>query len=88
MNRACIQIRTFYGPVPLQIAQDWPVLTAYNDLSAYATIRGGRIPSEPELRMFYDKFEAGYAGGANIGFRNWHPVPSVASLYFSHNKLS
>ncbi|KAG5644779.1 hypothetical protein DXG03_007687 [Asterophora parasitica] len=69
------QVRTLYGPVPFKVAQDWPVLTSYNNLSTYATVNGGRLPTEPELRLFYEKFESGYEGGANIGFRNWHPVP-------------
>jgi hypothetical protein len=61
----------------MKIAQHWPVLTSYNNLSTYATVKGGRIPTEPELRMFNDKFHSGYEGGANVGFRNWHPVPYV-----------
>jgi hypothetical protein len=47
----------------------------YNGLSDYAIVRGGRLPTEAELRLFYDKFESGYEGGRNVGFRNWHPVP-------------
>jgi hypothetical protein len=50
-------------------------MTSYNNLSAYAIVKGGRIPTEPELRLFLNKFESGYEGGANVGFRNWHPVP-------------
>ncbi|KAF8073937.1 DUF323 domain-containing protein [Lyophyllum atratum] len=72
-----IMVRTLYGPVPLKIAQDWPVITSYINLSTYATVKGGRLPTEPELRLFSEKFEAGYEGGANIGFRNWHPVPAT-----------
>jgi len=71
------QVRTLYGPVPLKIARQWPVVTTYNNLSKYAIVKGGRIPTETELRVFLDKFESGYEGGANIGFRNWHPVPST-----------
>ena len=70
-----VQVRTLYGPVPMKIAQHWPVVTSYNNLSTYATVKGGRIPTEPELRLFYDKFDSGYEGGANVGVRNWHPVP-------------
>ena len=61
----------------MDIAQHWPLIASYDALSTYAQVKGGRLPTEPELRMFYDKFEAGYAGGSNIGFRNWHPVPCV-----------
>jgi formylglycine-generating enzyme required for sulfatase activity len=70
-------VRTLYGPVPIKIAWDWPVLTCYENLSTYASVKGGRIPTEPELRLFLDKFSFGYEGGANVGFRNWHPVPAT-----------
>ena len=70
-----IQVRTLYGPVPMKIAWNWPVITTYDNLSEYAIVKGGRIPTEPELLAFRDKFVAGYESGANIGFRNWHPVP-------------
>ncbi|KAF5380666.1 hypothetical protein D9757_007044 [Collybiopsis confluens] len=73
-----IKVRTLYGPVVLVVAEDWPLIASYDDLSTYATVKGGRIPTEPELRMFYDKFESGYEGGANTGFRNWHPVPATS----------
>ena len=56
----------------MDIAQYWPIIAPYNSLSIYATAKGGRLPTEPELRLFYDKFNAGYEGGANVGFRNWH----------------
>ncbi|KAI5981711.1 hypothetical protein EDD15DRAFT_2391677 [Pisolithus albus] len=75
-----IKVRTLYGPVPIQVAWDWPVLTSYNNLSVYASVKGGRIPTEPELRVFLDKFESGYEGGANTGFRNWHPIPATMGL--------
>ncbi|ESK95188.1 duf323 domain-containing protein [Moniliophthora roreri MCA 2997] len=72
-----IMVRTLYGPVSMKIAQYWPVITDYDNLSTYATVKGGRLPTEPELLLFYDKFESGYEGGANIGFRQWHPVPAT-----------
>lgn len=72
-----IKVRTFHGPVLMNVAWDWPVLTSYDNLSVYASVQGGRLPTEPELRVFMDKFTYGYEGGANIGFRNWHPVPYV-----------
>ncbi|KAI0826841.1 DUF323 domain-containing protein [Trametes gibbosa] len=71
-------VRTLYGPVPLKIAHNWPLVTSYDNLSTYASVKGGRIPTEPELRLFHDKFECGYEGGANVGFRNWHPVPATS----------
>ncbi|KAL0960797.1 hypothetical protein HGRIS_005816 [Hohenbuehelia grisea] len=72
-----VRVRTLYGPVPMKVAQNWPVMTSYNNLSTYAIVKGGRLPTEPELRLFCDKFESGYEGGSNVGFRNWHPVPAT-----------
>ena len=59
----------------MAVAQHWPVLACYDDLAVYARWKGGRLPTEPELRLFFDMYEVGYDGGANVGFRNWHPVP-------------
>ena len=53
------KVRTLYGPVPIKIAQHWPIKTSYDNLSVYADVKGGRIPTEPELRLFLDKFECG-----------------------------
>ncbi|KAJ7780841.1 DUF323 domain-containing protein [Mycena maculata] len=72
-----MHVRTLYGPIPIKIAQNWPVMTSYSNLSKYATVQGGRLPTESELRVFLEKFEAGYEGGANLGFRNWHPIPAT-----------
>lgn len=75
-------MRTIYGPVLMEIACNWPVLASYDDLALYAQSKGGRLPTEPELRLFLDKYDVGYEGGANVGFRNWHIMPLVVhSLY-------
>ncbi|KAG5339784.1 hypothetical protein C0989_003584 [Termitomyces sp. Mn162] len=70
-----MKVRTMYGPVSMEIARHWPVLTSYDDLLVYAQSKGGRLPTEAELRLFLDSYEVGYEGGSNTGFRNWHPVP-------------
>ena len=64
-----------YGPVSIEIAAHWPVLTSYDDLVLFAASKGGRLPTEPELRLFLDLYNVGHEGGANIGFKHWHPVP-------------
>jgi L-histidine Nalpha-methyltransferase / hercynylcysteine S-oxide synthase len=69
-----IYVRTLYGLVSMEYAYHWPVIASYDDMSTYARVQGGRIPTEPELRLFYDTFCNGYLGGMNIGFRNWHPI--------------
>lgn len=75
-----IQVRTLYGPVPLSVAKHWPILSSYDMLSEYAKSKGGRLPTEPELRLFLDMYEVGFEGGANVGIRNWHPVPATTGL--------
>ncbi|KAH9974228.1 histidine-specific methyltransferase [Russula compacta] len=75
VNDGNVMVRTIYGPVPMKIAQHWPVVTDYDSVSSYATVRGGRLPTEGELLLFYSTFENDYEGGRNVGFRNWHPVP-------------
>lgn len=75
-----IHVRTLFGFVPLCIAADWPVLTSYDALAAYAEAQGGRLPTEPELRLFLDLYDVGHEGGANVGFRNWHPTPGTMGL--------
>lgn len=81
-----MQVRTLYGPISMDVANHWPVIASYDALSTYAQVKGGRLPTEPELRMFYDKFESGYEGGSNIGFRNWHPVPATTGLDRGHGR--
>lgn len=59
----------------MNIANHWPVLTAYDDLAGYAASKGGRLPTEPELRLFLDLYDVGFEGGANVGFKHWHATP-------------
>jgi len=69
-------IRVIYSPghVSFDVAGDWPVQASGRQLAAFATWKGGRLPTEPELRTFMNKHLVDKPG-ANIGFRNWHPVP-------------
>lgn len=68
-------VRTLYGPVAFDTAKHWPLLTSYDDLSTYARVKGGRIPTVSELRAFWEKYQSGFVGGGNVGFRHWHPMP-------------
>lgn len=70
-------VRTFYGPVEMSIARDWPLMASKNEIEAYAKWKGGRLPSEAELRVLWESPEGPRADGesANIGFRHWHPIP-------------
>jgi L-histidine Nalpha-methyltransferase / hercynylcysteine S-oxide synthase len=47
-------VKTVFGPVPLSLATEWPVMASYDELKAYAEWKGGRLPTESELRYLYD----------------------------------
>ena len=55
----------------MKMGHRWPVITDFDRISMYATASGGRLPTEVELRLFYNRFEF---RGSNVGFRNWHSV--------------
>ncbi|KAK7217369.1 hypothetical protein V2G26_005372 [Clonostachys chloroleuca] len=46
-------VRTVYGPVPLNLALDWPVFASYDELAPCAAWMGGRIPTFEEARSIY-----------------------------------
>lgn len=46
-------VRTFYGPVPLLFALDWPVMGSYDELSCCAKSMGGRIPTMEETKSIH-----------------------------------
>jgi len=70
-------IRTFYGPIEFDIGRDWPLMASKLEIEGYAKSVGGRLPTEAELRMLWETEEGPRVDGesANIGFRNWHPIP-------------
>ncbi|TKY90429.1 hypothetical protein EX895_000427 [Sporisorium graminicola] len=47
-------VRTFYGPVDMAVACHWPVQASGKQLQAYATWKGGRLPTHAELRKLMD----------------------------------
>jgi L-histidine Nalpha-methyltransferase / hercynylcysteine S-oxide synthase len=72
-------VRTVYGPVSMQVARLWPLQASGNELQDYAKWKGGRLPTQGELRRFLDAAHGPNCTdrpGTNVGFRNWHPVPS------------
>lgn len=50
-------VRTVYGPVPLELALDWPVFASYDELAGCAAWLGGRIPTFEEARSIYEHAE-------------------------------
>lgn len=71
-------VRTVVGLVPFHVARLWPVQGSGAQLRAYAAWKGGRLPTQAELRRFMDATTSPNCTdrpGSNVGFRNWHPVP-------------
>ena len=48
-----ISIRTIFGPVPLRLAQDWPLSASYDEVANYAKWMDCRIPTFEEARSIY-----------------------------------
>ncbi|THC90549.1 hypothetical protein EYZ11_009990 [Aspergillus tanneri] len=46
-------VRTVFCLVPLELAQDWPVMASYNELAEYAEWMGCRIPTFEEVKSIY-----------------------------------
>jgi formylglycine-generating enzyme required for sulfatase activity len=70
------EVRTFFEPgfVGFDVAKHWPVMASGKQLAGYAKWKGGRLPTEEELRVFMADNPVD-APGRNVGFKNWHPVP-------------
>jgi formylglycine-generating enzyme required for sulfatase activity len=81
-------VKTVLGPVPFAEAAGWPVQVSGAEARAYAAARGGRLPTEAELRRaaFCEPgggLRAHPWGDAppeprhgNLDFRRWTPVPT------------
>lgn len=71
------KVRTLYGPVDFDMAGLWPLMASKLEIEAYAKSKGGRLPTEPELRRLWESEQGPRPAGrlANIGFKNWHPIP-------------
>ncbi|EEB05804.1 sulfatase modifying factor 1 [Schizosaccharomyces japonicus yFS275] len=71
--------KSMYGPLPIEHVLGWPVATSYDELKQYANAKGCRLPTDYELRAFYDHVlkpneetyvdTAGYA----TAFQQWYP---------------
>jgi formylglycine-generating enzyme required for sulfatase activity len=81
-------VKTVRGPVPFALAAGWPVQVSGEQARAYCAARGGRLPTEAELR----RAAFGEPGGGlrahpwgdapaeprhgNLDFAHWSPVPT------------
>lgn len=70
-------VRTVYGPVAMEYAGAWPLMASRDEIAAFAEWKGGRLPTEAELRALWESPDGPRPTGlkANTGFKNWHPVP-------------
>lgn len=75
-------VRSLFGPVPMSLASGWPLMASRDELCAYAASKGGRLPTEAELRALWAHPAGPRPAGAtaNVAFRNWHPVPPMPSV--------
>lgn len=48
-----LAVRTVFGPVPLNLAQDWPVIGSYEELEQYASWMNCRLPTFEEAKSIY-----------------------------------
>jgi formylglycine-generating enzyme required for sulfatase activity len=83
-----VQIKTVLGPVPFALAEGWPVQVTGLQARAYCASRGGRLPTEPELRRAAFTSPDGrlrahpWGDGApearhgNFAFQRWSPLPA------------
>ncbi|RIA95254.1 C-type lectin protein [Glomus cerebriforme] len=67
------KVRTVFGPVDMNIAVNWPVMLSQEQACRYAEWTKMRLPTEEELRCFYDLYTSPNSE-LNIGFFHWHPT--------------
>ncbi|CAG8500498.1 10376_t:CDS:2 [Cetraspora pellucida] len=67
-------VRTVFGPVDMNVAMNWPVLLSQEQANHYAEWANMRLPTEGELRLFYDTYSQNSDLDSNFGFAHWHPT--------------
>ncbi|KAL4764730.1 DUF323 domain protein [Aspergillus foveolatus] len=77
-------VRTVFGPVPLELAQDWPVIASYDELQQYASWMNCRLPTFEEAKSIYahsarlkNTVTNGSADEASNGLKNGYHKPHL-----------
>ncbi|CBF79758.1 uncharacterized protein ANIA_10996 [Aspergillus nidulans FGSC A4] len=77
-------VRTVFGPVPLELAQDWPVIASYDELQQYASWMNCRLPTFEEAKSIYahsarlkKTLTDGSADAASNGLKNGYHKPHL-----------
>ena len=65
-------LRGMFGEIPLPL--DWPVSVTQSEAAAYATWRGGSLPTEVQFHRAAED-----AAPVNANFERWDPVPVNSS---------
>ncbi|KAJ9193152.1 hypothetical protein DTO021D3_3818 [Paecilomyces variotii] len=73
-----LTIKTVFGPVPLNLALDWPVYISYNDAEAYADWAGARIPTLHEARSIHRQVEEERKIAANNSDAHKNLIPGIS----------
>ena len=68
-----LYIKTLYGIIDFEVGKKWPVIESLRNLNMFAKAKGGRIPTEPELKVL-QKYISNDHELANVSFSNWHPI--------------
>ncbi|WRT64670.1 uncharacterized protein IL334_001604 [Kwoniella shivajii] len=88
------KIRSLYGPLDFEVAGKWPLMASKLEIEEYVKWKGGRLPTEDELRYLYQspKGPKSAGEGVNTGVKNWHPIPptntyedNAGKLIYGHN---
>ncbi|WWC86788.1 uncharacterized protein L201_001667 [Kwoniella dendrophila CBS 6074] len=76
------KIRSLYGLLDFSVAGKWPLMASKLELEDYAKWKGGRLPTEQELRLFWEHPEGSRTSGEgiNTGVKNWHPTPPTNTI--------
>ncbi|ORY82904.1 histidine-specific methyltransferase [Leucosporidium creatinivorum] len=69
-----VRIKTLYGEVEMQWAEEWPLSGSAVQLEAFAKSKGGRLPTRDELAVFF-RANPVDAPTSNVGLANLHPIP-------------